>query len=136
MNATTDAGELTPAALIARIERLPHTPWHVRARMIVGTATFFDAFDLQVIAYVLPVLFVIGAVPGLLALVLRRLLRESARWLTTKGRLAEADKVIRQIEADAVRRGIALPPAAATPAVSDTVAAPTRWSELFEGIYL
>src|SRR5258708_14553857 len=83
-----------------------------------------------------PAMLVIGAVQALVALVVRRMLRESARWLTTKGRLAEADKVIRQIEADAVSRGIALPPAAATPAVSDKVAAPTRWTELFQGIYL
>lgn len=269
MNDTTAAsgaaGQLTPAALIARIERLPHTPWHVRARLIVGTATFFDAFDLQVIAYVLPVLvglwkltpgqigwlisagfvgqiigallfgwlaeragrmpalvlsigafavmsfvcafawdyqsllifrllqgigiggevpiaatyinemakaqgrgrfvllyelvfsvglvaaaltgvwvvpnlgwhamFYIGAVPALLALVLRRVLPESARWLTTKGRLVEADKVIREIEADAEGRGIKLPPPAPAP-VDAKVMAPTRWRELFEGIYM
>jgi putative MFS transporter len=42
--------------IIARIERLPFTLWHVKMRLIVGTATFFDAFDAVTIAYILPVL--------------------------------------------------------------------------------
>jgi putative MFS transporter len=49
-------GENSPAMLIARIERLPRTFWHLKARIIVGTATFFDGFDAITIAYVLPVL--------------------------------------------------------------------------------
>ena len=44
------------AQIVARIERLPITGFHVRARLIVGTATFFDALDALAIAYVLPVL--------------------------------------------------------------------------------
>lgn len=40
----------------ARIERLPLTFWQVRARIIIGTATFFDAFDALSIAYILPVI--------------------------------------------------------------------------------
>ena len=42
--------------MAARIERLPLSSWQIRARMIVGTATFFDAFDALAIAYVLPVI--------------------------------------------------------------------------------
>jgi putative MFS transporter len=34
----------------------PLLPWHLRARIIVGVATFFDAFDALAIAYVLPLL--------------------------------------------------------------------------------
>jgi len=40
---------------VARIERLPTSWWQVKARIIVGTATFFDAFDALAIASVLPV---------------------------------------------------------------------------------
>lgn len=40
----------------ARIERLPLTAWQVRARIVIGTATFFDAFDALAIAYILPVI--------------------------------------------------------------------------------
>ena len=44
------------AMLIARIERLPISSFHVRVRVIMGTATFFDAFGVFTIGYVLPVL--------------------------------------------------------------------------------
>ncbi|HEV2714170.1 MAG TPA: MFS transporter, partial [Terriglobales bacterium] len=42
--------------IVARIERLPISGWHVKARVIIGVATFFDAFDALAIAFVLPVL--------------------------------------------------------------------------------
>lgn len=42
--------------VVERLERLPLTRWQVKARVIVGVATFFDAFDALTIAYVLPVL--------------------------------------------------------------------------------
>ena len=41
--------------ILARIERLPLSSWQIRTRIIVGTATFFDAFDALAITYVLPV---------------------------------------------------------------------------------
>lgn len=44
------------AALVARIEGVPFSRWHTRARLIVGSATFFDAFDALSLAFVLPVL--------------------------------------------------------------------------------
>src|ERR1700722_19875666 len=50
------AAVLTPESIIARIERLPVSPWHVRMRVIVGSATFFDAFDALTIAFVAPAL--------------------------------------------------------------------------------
>jgi putative MFS transporter len=52
----SNAPHLTPAHIAARIERLPFSPWHVKVRVIMGVATFFDAFDALAIAYVLPVL--------------------------------------------------------------------------------
>jgi putative MFS transporter len=42
--------------VVARIERIPISTWHVKARVIIGVATFFDAFDALAIAFVLPVL--------------------------------------------------------------------------------
>lgn len=45
----------TPADILARIERLPLSSWQIRTRLVVGTATFFDAFDALAITYVLPV---------------------------------------------------------------------------------
>jgi len=46
----------TGAGLIARLERIPFTRWHLRARLIMGSATFFDAFDALSLAFVLPAL--------------------------------------------------------------------------------
>jgi MFS transporter, putative metabolite:H+ symporter len=42
--------------IVARLERLPTSWWQVKARIIVGVATFFDAFDALAIASVLPVI--------------------------------------------------------------------------------
>jgi putative MFS transporter len=42
--------------LLRRIESVPFSRWHARARVIVGSATFFDAFDALALAFVLPVL--------------------------------------------------------------------------------
>jgi MFS transporter, putative metabolite:H+ symporter len=49
----------TPASvdnIVARLERLPTSWWQVKTRIIVGVATFFDAFDALAIATVLPVI--------------------------------------------------------------------------------
>src|SRR5437660_491520 len=42
--------------IVARLERLPTSWWQVKTRIIVGVATFFDAFDALAIATVLPVI--------------------------------------------------------------------------------
>lgn len=42
--------------LIARLERVPFSRWHVKIRVLVGTATLFDAIDALMIAYIMPVL--------------------------------------------------------------------------------
>ena len=58
--ADTQAGEVTQRsnadALAARLERLPICSWHAKARLMLGVATFFDAFDALTIAQVLPAL--------------------------------------------------------------------------------
>ena len=48
------AGVASPEDILARIERLPLSSWQIKTRIVVGTATFFDAFDALSIAYVLP----------------------------------------------------------------------------------
>ena len=47
---------LDAPSLVARLESIPFSRWHLRARLIVGSATFFDAFDALSLAFVLPVL--------------------------------------------------------------------------------
>lgn len=45
---------ITSADIVSRLERIPTSGWHVRTRVIVGIATFFDAFDALTLAFVLP----------------------------------------------------------------------------------
>jgi putative MFS transporter len=42
--------------LIARMEQVPTSRWFVIARVVMGSATFFDAFNALSIAFVLPIL--------------------------------------------------------------------------------
>jgi putative MFS transporter len=50
------APEDAAAALITRMEQVPTSRWFVRARVVMGSATFFDAFNALSIAFVLPIL--------------------------------------------------------------------------------
>lgn len=49
------------AVLTARFEAIPFTSWHRRARIIMGSATFLDAFDALSLAFVLPILIKLWA---------------------------------------------------------------------------
>ena len=40
--------------VVVRLEQLPYCSWHLKMRLIICTAWFFDAFDSITIAYVLP----------------------------------------------------------------------------------
>jgi putative MFS transporter len=48
--------EQASANLIARMEQVPTSRWFVVARIVMGSATFFDAFNALSIAFVLPIL--------------------------------------------------------------------------------
>jgi len=79
-------------------------------------------------------MFVIGALPALLALVLRSLLPESPRWLAVRGRHAEAEKAMSLIEAETQKAtGAPLPPV--KPAVA-TLEKPASLADLFGAFYL
>jgi putative MFS transporter len=80
-------------------------------------------------------MFIIGAVPAIVAATLRRVLPESPRWLVSKGRLAEADHVVSELEAKISQHGkIALPPLVHVARILTDKAA--SWHDLFGGIYL
>ncbi|WP_440062983.1 MFS transporter [Pseudomonas syringae] len=59
--------------------------------------------------------FGIGAVLGLLVLLMRLWLPESPRWLLIHGQSAQATKIVEQIEADLLRRGHVLPAVTSKP---------------------
>src|SRR5450830_1348856 len=44
------------ASLLARMESVPISRWHIKARIVMGSATFFDAFDALSLAYVRPLM--------------------------------------------------------------------------------
>jgi MFS transporter, putative metabolite:H+ symporter len=80
-------------------------------------------------------MFVVGLIPSILTIPLRWFMPESPRWLASKGRVAEADAVVKLLEDDATRRGLAL----RNPVVNAPNAKTTDrsdWRELFRGIYL
>jgi MFS transporter, putative metabolite:H+ symporter len=53
---TTASAATKSAKILGRMEALPLSVWHLKARAIVGSATFFDAVDTVAIGMVLPVI--------------------------------------------------------------------------------
>ena len=90
--------------------------------------------------FVVPVLgwqwmFVFGGLPVLLALPMIRVLPESPRWLASRGRDADADRVLTKIETLVSSNGaVPLPPIPAD--VPPATASVARFAELFDGFYL
>jgi putative MFS transporter len=80
-------------------------------------------------------MFVVGLIPSVLTIPLRWVMPESPRWLASKGRVAEADAVVKLFENSATRRGDILREPVIRP-VDSSATARSDWRELFKGIYL
>jgi MFS transporter, putative metabolite:H+ symporter len=98
--------------------------------MFAGMAGFF-----LVPIYGWKAMFIVGLIPSVLTIPLRWFMPESPRWLASKGRIAQADAVVKLLEDDATRRGNVLRDPVVRP--FDYKTAPrSDWRELFKGIYL
>jgi len=77
------------------------------------------------------VLFMLAVVPGLVIAYFVSRLPESPRWLIRRGRFAEAEAIIREIEASTEKRNPVAPHALSAAAFAQK----SRWSELFSPFY-
>lgn len=78
-------------------------PWPKGLSFAVGGHSFFAPHGTGIVGWRL--MYGIGALLALVAVVLRVGLPESPRWLVARGRLAEADEVVRGMETRAARHG-------------------------------
>src|SRR4051794_937176 len=98
--------------------------------MFAGIAGYF-----LVPVYGWKAMFVVGLIPSVITIPLRWFMPESPRWLASKGRMAEADVVVKVLEDSATRRGVMLAKPVLRP-IDLRATARSDWRELFRGIYL
>ena len=97
--------------------------------MFAGMAGYF-----LVPIYGWKAMFVVGLVPSILTIPLRWFLPESPRWLASRGRIEEAEAVVKLLENDVTQRGGVLREPEVKP-LDPRATARSNWRELFQGIY-
>ncbi|NTI62769.1 MFS transporter [Agrobacterium rhizogenes] len=89
---------------------------------------------LMVPVYGWKVMFAVGLVPAILMMPLRWFMHESPRWLASKGRYDEADKIVTRLENSVRAAGKELPEPASVE-INANARRESNWRELFQGIY-
>lgn len=79
-------------------------------------------------------MFAVGLVPATILIPLRFFLFESPRWLASKGRLQEADRIVTRLENSVLKAGKRLAPAVEVPQIAKP-GGTQGWRELFHGMY-
>jgi putative MFS transporter len=79
-------------------------------------------------------MFIVGLIPAVIMLPLRFFMKESPRWLASKGRYAEADAIVSHLEQRAIETGHDLSEPKKIQAPTGK-ALPSQWGELFSGVY-
>jgi len=77
-------------------------------------------------------MFFVGGIPAIIVFFLRFYVPESPRWLTTRGRYDEANRIVTKMEQEAMMAGKELPPPEIKPAVAEQK---SRFAELFSSFY-
>jgi putative MFS transporter len=98
--------------------------------MFAGMAGFF-----LVPVYGWQAMFIVGLIPSVLTIPLRWFMPESPRWLASKGRIAEADAIVKMLEDSTRRHGVVLREPVARP-LDSKVTSTSNWRELFKSMYL
>lgn len=98
--------------------------------MFAGMAGFF-----LVPVYGWKAMFIVGLIPSVLTIPLRWFMPESPRWLASRGRVTEANAVVKLLEDSATQRGVVLPEPVMRP-IDPAATARSDWRDLFRGIYL
>ena len=125
--ATTYVVEMAPAAGRGRFFLL------YQLVFLVGQVAAALLGTLLVPAFGWASMFILGALPAALILVLRRALPESPRWLASRGRFEVADAIMRQVEGEAMDAGYVLAPLPSTTAAA--ILSGGNWREMFGSFY-
>lgn len=115
--ASTLVSEFAPAKIRGRVVVILEAFWAVGWLLAALTAYFIIPLSDDGWRWA----FALGLVPAAYAIVIRRGLPESVRFLEAKGRDAEAERVVREFEASA---GVPPPPALDSEAAGETAAEP------------